>query len=126
MSIHPAEKFAQWDLSDRLSKALKVSGLKVQDMAEYLGVSRGSVGNWINGRVVPSTQTIRLWALRTGAPYEWLKDGTPITGGDGGPGESFLGESNSRPFHYKRNVMQFPGEISAELGYGADLEQQAA
>lgn len=76
MSIQPAEdKFANWDLADRMTKSLRVSGMKVQDMAEYLGVSRGSVGNWINGRVVPSTPVLKLWALRTGAPYEWLLTG---------------------------------------------------
>lgn len=97
-----------------MSKALRVSGLKVQDMAEYLGVSRGSVGNWINGRITPSTQTLRLWALRTGAPYDWLVTGEqknpPHPGGGGGElgKPSFLRESNPGPFHYKRNVLDFP------------------
>jgi transcriptional regulator with XRE-family HTH domain len=41
-------------------------------MADYLGVSRQSVGNWMNGRIDPSLQTLRLWALRCGVNYEWL------------------------------------------------------
>jgi transcriptional regulator with XRE-family HTH domain len=41
-------------------------------MADYLGVSRQSVGNWMTGRIEPSLQTLRLWALRCGVSYEWL------------------------------------------------------
>lgn len=56
-------------------------------MATYLDVSRTSVSNWINGRVDPSTQTLRLWALRCGVPYEWLARGehspTPSPDGNG-------------------------------------------
>lgn len=65
----------QWDIADRMRKALRTSGHTVQDMADYLDVSRGTVSTWINGRIPPSTQTVRLWALRTGVPYEWLAHG---------------------------------------------------
>jgi len=44
-------------------------------MADYLGVSRQSVGNWMNGRIEPSQQTLRLWAMRTGVSFEWLAGG---------------------------------------------------
>lgn len=60
---------------DRMKKSLSVTGVTVQEMADYLGVTRGSVGNWINGRIEPSLQTTRLWALRTGVPFEWLERG---------------------------------------------------
>lgn len=62
----------QWDVADRLRKALRTAGIGVAEMAEYLGVSRTSVSNWINGRITPSVQTLRLWALRCGVPYPWL------------------------------------------------------
>jgi transcriptional regulator with XRE-family HTH domain len=65
----------QWDTADRLRKALRVAGIGVAEMADYLGVSRTSVSNWINGRVAPSVQTLRLWALRCGVPYPWLLGG---------------------------------------------------
>lgn len=76
----------QWDLADRLGKSLRVSGLSVQDMADYLEVHRNSVSAWINGRTPPTGQTVRLWAMRTGVPYRWLRDGiesdpTPPKGG---------------------------------------------
>lgn len=79
----------QWDTADRLRKALRVAGIGVADMADYLGVSRTSVSNWINGRVTPSIQTLRLWALRCGVPYPWLLAGSPPSPG---PGRGFRSE----------------------------------
>ena len=68
-----------FDKADRFRKSLRVTDITVQEMADYLGVTRGTVGNWINGRVAPSMQTTRLWALRTGVPYAWLEDGETPT-----------------------------------------------
>ncbi len=65
----------EWDLSDRMRKALRTSGIGVQEMADYLGVARNTVSTWINGKIVPSVQTQRLWALRCGVPYEWVHAG---------------------------------------------------
>jgi transcriptional regulator with XRE-family HTH domain len=58
-----------------MRKALRHAGLGPQQMADYLGVSRQSVGNWVNGRVEPSVQTVRLWAIVTGVSYRWLCHG---------------------------------------------------
>lgn len=70
------EHIPEWDLADRLRKSLRDSGLGVQEMADYLGVSRKTVGNWTNGHVTPGRPELRLWALRTGVPMDWLLDGT--------------------------------------------------
>ena len=75
--VSPDGVVPQWDVADRLRKALRQSGLGVQEMADYLGVARTSVSNWINGRIVPSTQTLMLWAMRCGVSYEWLAGGRP-------------------------------------------------
>ena len=85
MSNAPAEgNIPQFDLADRLRKALRVADVSVQEIADYLGVSRNTVGAWINGRVVPGKAFIRLWAMRTGVPFEWLQTGE--SPGQGGPG----------------------------------------
>lgn len=74
----------RFDLADRMRKTLRISGVTVGDMAEYLGVSRNTVGNWINGHIKPSIQTQRLWAIRTGVPFTWLQTGEePGAGPDG-------------------------------------------
>jgi transcriptional regulator with XRE-family HTH domain len=61
-----------YDRADAMRKALREAGIGVSEMAEYLDVTRGTVSSWLNGRINPSTQTLRLWALRTGVPFDWL------------------------------------------------------
>lgn len=84
MSQQPHSSVPTWDLSDRMSKALRHAGVPVQGMAEYLGVSRNTVGNYLHGRTVPDKRTMRLWAIRCGVPLEWLETGV-VTEGDGPP-----------------------------------------
>ena len=68
------EQAPEWDLPDRMRKALRHAGLQTQEMAEYLGVSRTSVSNWINGRNRPSRPALRLWAMRCRVPFSWLAE----------------------------------------------------
>lgn len=65
----------EWDLADRMRKSLRASGIGVQEIAEYLGVARNTVSTWINGKIEPNVQTQRLWALKCGVSYEWLRTG---------------------------------------------------
>jgi transcriptional regulator with XRE-family HTH domain len=67
--------FYEFDLADRMRRTLRVTGIGVQEMADYLEVSRETVGTWINGRVNPRKTALMAWALRTGANYEWLATG---------------------------------------------------
>lgn len=67
----------EWDLADRMRKSLRHAGVDVQQIADYLGVSRTSVSAWINGRIRPSKRTLMLWAIRCGVPFSWLTEGTP-------------------------------------------------
>lgn len=69
------ELVPEFDLPDRMRKALRVAGLTVQEMADYLGVARNTASNWIGGRVSPSKQSLRLWAMRTGVSFDWLLTG---------------------------------------------------
>lgn len=74
-----------FELSDRLRRSLRHAGMGVQEMADYLGVSRNSVGNWINGHKEPGVAYVKLWALRTGVPYQWLAHGEQQSPRQGGP-----------------------------------------
>jgi transcriptional regulator with XRE-family HTH domain len=58
-----------------MRKALRSASLSVQEMADYLDVSRTTASRWLGGHITPSTQTLRLWALRCGVTYEWLVSG---------------------------------------------------
>lgn len=107
MSIHteaPAytARDLEPDLADRMRKALRVSGVGVQEMAEYLGVSRNTVGTWVNGHIAPKVQSVRLWALRTGVPFEWLMNGeSPQAGGPEGSQSGLPRlDLNQRPSDY--------------------------
>lgn len=62
----------EWDTADRMRKSLRAADVGVQEIADYLGVSRNTVSTWINGRISPSVQTLRLWSLRCGVDYRWL------------------------------------------------------
>lgn len=80
MSTSPEhEMVPEWDLADRLGKALREARMSVNEMALYLGVHRNTVGAWINGRGPIGGPAIRAWAGRTGVRYEWLRDGDPST-----------------------------------------------
>jgi transcriptional regulator with XRE-family HTH domain len=71
----PSAGIPTWDVGDRMRKGLRHAGVGAQEMADYLGVARSTLGNWLAGRIDPSTQTLRLWALRCGISYEWLAYG---------------------------------------------------
>jgi transcriptional regulator with XRE-family HTH domain len=75
----------EWGLTDRLAKARSVAGLKQQELAEYLGLSRASLSAYENGSVVPRLGILRLWAMRCGVPLDWLRYGTVP------PGQEFSG-----------------------------------
>lgn len=65
----------EFDLADRMRKALRVSGWSVQRIADCIGVSRNTVSSWLNGRSVPNEDQLYLWSVYTRAPLEWLQRG---------------------------------------------------
>jgi transcriptional regulator with XRE-family HTH domain len=65
----------EFDLADRMRKALRESTYTAGEMASYLGVNRTTVSTWLNGHYTPGVQTLRLWAMATGVPFEWLSEG---------------------------------------------------
>jgi transcriptional regulator with XRE-family HTH domain len=60
-----------------MRKALRHANVGVQEMAIYLDVDRSTVSTWLSGRIEPRTQTLRLWAFRTGVSFAWLVTGDP-------------------------------------------------
>lgn len=68
-------RIPSWTLGDRMAKSLKSAKVTREAMAAYLDVSLGTVSTWTGDRIRPSKQTLRLWALRTGVPLEWLQTG---------------------------------------------------
>lgn len=62
-------------LHDRLRKSLEVHGGGVQAMADRVGVSRNTVGNWLAGRSEPPRSALMVWSTITNCPLEWLETG---------------------------------------------------
>ena len=98
------ELVPQFDLADRMRKALRTSGVGVSEMAEYLGVTRTTAGNWINGRINPSKQSLRLWAMRTGVDFNWLVTGQSPHQLEADEGFALLPrlDSNQKPAGYRK------------------------
>lgn len=81
--------------ADQLGKALHVSGVSNQAMADALGVSRTTISNYTSGRTAPSKLQLKEWALKTGAPLEWLKTGIDPT--ENGPHAHHTHEGHTEP-----------------------------
>lgn len=101
---HASDNRLAFDMADRLRRALRISGVSVQEMADELDVSRNTVSNWINGRGEPRRRDLRDFAMKTGFPMEWLRDGTGEMTQDGpdGGGQSDMNYSRVRSLDRKR------------------------
>ena len=44
---------------DDLKEAMQKENLSIKDLSEYLGLSKGSVYNWMNGSVLPKKETLK-------------------------------------------------------------------
>lgn len=105
----PAEEVPQFQLEDRLRLTLRHRGISVGEMAEYFEVNRNTIGNWLNGHTTPKPAILRLWALRTGVPFEWLKTGV-APDGDG------VGPAGLEPATYGLQVPSFAQILTFPLG----------
>ena len=86
-----------------MNKALRSAGISVSDAADYFDVHRNTVSGWLHGRIKPDTRTLRLWAVMTNVPYEWLTNGeTPPPNPEGPDGGVPLPwhDSNVQPSDY--------------------------
>ena len=64
----------------RLELAIEFAGTTRLALAEYLGISRATIDNYIAGRTEPRISVLRDWANATGVSVSWLLDGTNATG----------------------------------------------
>lgn len=107
-----------WTVGDRCRKAREDRGYGSAEFATLIGVSRNTIGNVESGRVQPRKIVLNAWALVTGVPLEWLRDGTvPTTDGNGG-GRAWR-DSNPQPSDPKvvqitaRRVDRSPAAVAA-------------
>ena len=103
----------EFDMPDRMRKTLRHSSETAASMARYLDVEPESVSRWINGRSTPSGAVVKLWALKMGVSYDWLKNGeTPPPDGDGVSGSALPQlDSNQQPFDYTDGEVSGVAEV---------------
>ena len=68
----------EWTLGWRLQRSLAHAGISIDDMAKEIGVSRQTISRWVNDHSDPRIGFLKLWALRTGVPLEWLVSGGSV------------------------------------------------
>lgn len=68
------------DLPRRLWLALDSAHISVKQMAEHLGVTDGTIRNYLKGRTTPTRSTLMAWAMICEVPFEWLDEGERRTG----------------------------------------------
>lgn len=72
-----------WTVADRLRKARVSAGLAQRDLAQLIDYSHGAIAQWESGNRQVRPRVLKLWALATNVPYEWLSygDSPPTPGG---------------------------------------------
>lgn len=81
----------EWDLADRMRKALRAANIGVGEMAAELAMNRRGVTNYLSGRTVPRRPVLIAWAMKCGVPLGWL-----LTGEEFGP-DTPRGQASSPP-----------------------------
>lgn len=76
MTASIAATVPSWTLGDRLRKAREHAGMEQGELAERIGISRGTVSNYeLNrGTRPPKVVVLRAWANECNVPYEWIVD----------------------------------------------------
>ena len=69
----------EWDLADRLAKAMRIGGYRATTLAAVLGVHRNTVSNYLSGKIAPDRRTLIAWASECGVPMRWLETGIADT-----------------------------------------------
>lgn len=59
--------------------------LSVDEIAEYLGVSKDTTYSWINERGMPAHRMGRLWKLKRDEVDDWVRNGGAAPRGTSNP-----------------------------------------
>jgi transcriptional regulator with XRE-family HTH domain len=107
MSQIVEQRIPEWTLGWRLQRSLAHAGVSVQEMADELGVSRGTISRWCNDHNRPRRSDLRLWALRTGVPLDWLM-------GEFAPQHGFISVQTRIPAGIPGQPVATPGHAPVE------------
>lgn len=68
-------------ISQRLRRALFLTGMKQVDLVRATGYSDGKISSWVNGRYKPNAEALSKLAAALDVPADWLlgKDDIPAS-----------------------------------------------
>jgi transcriptional regulator with XRE-family HTH domain len=75
MAATESNGIPEWTIGDRLGKTRRAAGVSSSEMCEYLGIHRNSLNAYERDRSRAPLAILRLWAIKTGYPLEWLQHG---------------------------------------------------
>ena len=96
MSSQPVGIIPAFELNDRLRKAREHSGHDQGQLAEIMGVSRGTISNAERATHGVRPIVVKMWAMATGVDARWLETGQ-APHRSGGPQSYTARDSNSEP-----------------------------
>lgn len=67
----------EWELRDRLARALREVNMSQDEIAHFLGMRRETVSRWMRGMNRPNRPALMAWSTITGVDLGWLETGTP-------------------------------------------------
>ncbi len=117
-NAQPSAAKLQWTRGDRLGKSLRYADVSNAEMAEILGVSRNTVGNYIADRTPITDGYLRLWAMRTGVTYDELKYGLSETP-EPEPGESVTRWYRTKKPHKLGAIAEIGSRVPPTVGSAA-------
>ncbi|MEM9609245.1 MAG: helix-turn-helix transcriptional regulator [Actinomycetota bacterium] len=73
-----------WTLIDRMRRARESSGMSQTAIARHFRINPSTVSRWESGKTPPTYADVRLWAVLTEVPFDWLAgdDFTPSDQGE--------------------------------------------
>jgi len=118
MTDEQSGKIPTFDLADRLRKSLREADISVQEMAVFMGLSRQTIGNWINGHTTPPIHALRLWAMRCGVSFDWLRgDVNAKPAAEVGPGDGLGGKTTASGEATQGDRLGHSGRPAKPVGY---------
>lgn len=68
-----------WDLSDRITKALREVNLRPGQLADIMAVDPTTVSRWLKGHTKPGKAVLIVISDLTGVDLHWLEHGPDCT-----------------------------------------------
>lgn len=96
MTTQRYERIPVFTPGDRLRKARELAGLDQGELSEATGISRSTVSHLELDKAPLKSSYVKLWAMATGVPPEWLATGGASTDpGNGGASMTTDGYTHS-------------------------------